>query len=109
MKEEIMRARVWIASAVTLTLFLSTTPVGARTIRQRAENQEERIERGEDNGRLTPRESNRLENEQQTIDAERRRALEDGRVTRGERREIRHDQRAASRDIRRKKHNARRD
>jgi hypothetical protein len=98
-----------VAGAVGVMLLVPSTRVAARTIGGATENQEERIERGEESGRLTPRESNRLENEQETIHQERRRALEDGRVTRGEHREIRHDQRAASRDIRRKKHNARHD
>jgi hypothetical protein len=104
-----MKTTIFIAGAAGLMLLMPSAQLAARTIGNAMENQEERIERGEENGRLTPRESNRLENEQETIHQERHEALEDGRITHGERREIRHDQRAASRDIRRKKHNARHD
>ncbi len=104
-----MNRSIAIVGAMGLSLVLSGTRGHAETIQQHTENQDERIEHGEESGRLTPHEANRLDNEEQTIQDERSRDLADGHLSRGERREIRHDQRAASRDIYRKKHNAHHD
>jgi hypothetical protein len=101
----IMRRIIPACAAVILLAGVSPTVAGE--IQEREEHQERRIEKGERSGRLTPKEANRLENEQQTIEEERQRALEDGKITHGERREIRHDQKKANRDIRKKKHNER--
>lgn len=103
-----MRKRTILGAGIgAMLLLVPATHAAAGVIHKRERRQEARIERGVHSGRVTPREAQRLEGEQQTIHDERARALADGRVTRGERREIRHDQRAASRDIYRKKHNAR--
>lgn len=102
-----MKRTIWIAAAVLVAA--SGTTVSAGEVRHRMNTQDRRIENGVENGELTPREANRLENQQENIADERARALEDGHMSRGERREIRQDQRAASHSIWRKKHNARHD
>jgi uncharacterized protein HemX len=94
-----------IVATIAIALLLSVAGAPAKTIQKHEQNQDQRIENGENSGRLTPHETERLENQQQTIDEERQRALEDGHMSKGERREIRHDQREASRTIRKKKHN----
>jgi hypothetical protein len=94
-----------IGTVATAVLLASVASAPAKTITKHEQHQEQRIEHGEESGRLTPHEAERLENQQQTIDDERARAGEDGHVSKGERREIRHDQREASRTIRQKKHN----
>jgi hypothetical protein len=73
------------------------------------DKQERRIDQGVNSGRLTDKEAERLQNQQEIIQKERGNALEDGKITRGERKEIRHDQRKASHNIRRKKHNDRKE
>jgi uncharacterized membrane protein YebE (DUF533 family) len=97
--------RTIVATIATTVLLASVARAHAKTIQKHEENQEQRIEHGEESGRVTPHEAERLENQQKTIDDERARAREDGHVSKGERREIRHDQREASRTIHRKKHN----
>ena len=84
---------------------LVASPVLAGDIERHENNQDQRIENGVESGRITPKEAQRLENEQETIKDERARALEDGRITHKEHREIRHDQKKANRDIHKKKHN----
>jgi hypothetical protein len=101
-----MKITIYVAAAALVAASAAT--VSAGEIRQRMNTQDRRIENGVENGELTPREANRLENQQETIADERARARADGHMSRGERREIHHDQRAASHTIWRKKHNARR-
>jgi hypothetical protein len=98
-----------IVGVTALAVVAARAPAHGQTIETHTENQERRIENGEASGKLTPKESTRLQNEQQTIHDERQRAAADGKITHGERHEIRHDQRAANRDIHRKKHNAKQD
>src|SRR5258705_6249677 len=85
----------------------TTVALAKRPIAKREEQQQERIEHGVNSGKLTGKEAERLENQQEIIEQERENAKEDGKVTRGERREIRHDQNQASHAIRHKKHNDR--
>ena len=92
---------------ITALALCAPAATHAESLKARQQHQEQRIEHGADSGRLTPRETERLQNEEQTIRDERQRALEDGKMTRGERHDIRHDEKAASRDIRRKAHNDR--
>ncbi|HKX27720.1 MAG TPA: hypothetical protein VJ302_08520 [Blastocatellia bacterium] len=107
-----MRKLFPILTAISLTLVLSAAAFAQerpRTprIRERQENQQQRIGQGVRSGELTSRETVRLEREQRGIQREKRAAKADGVVTRAERREIRHDQNRASRDVYRAKHNRR--
>src|SRR5262249_46708585 len=88
---------------------LCWTIARADSIPERMNHQDRRIEKGEKSGSLTPKEAERLQNQQDTIHDERARALEDGKMSAGERREIRHDQKQANKSIRRQKHDAQHD
>jgi hypothetical protein len=89
----------------------SVSPVLATTnhhIRKRQTKQQTRINRGVKSGRLTPKETSRLRNEQNLVGIERSQAMLDGKMTKRERTDIRHDQNRLNKDIRKKKHNQRR-
>jgi hypothetical protein len=72
----------------------------------RQAKQERRIEQGVASGQLTARETLRVEREQKRIATVEARAEGDGKVTVQERKRLHHLQNAASRDIRRQKHDA---
>ena len=76
------------------------TPV----IRERQENQQQRIKEGVKSGELNKREAARLQAEQAKIQAEKKAAKSDGNVTPAERAKIKHDQNKASRHIYKEKH-----
>ena len=92
----------WSASA-------QEQPAAAKTPRatQRQNNQQARIKQGVQSGELTNGETVRLEKEQGKIQADKLNAKADGKVTPQERRKIQKEQNKASRDIRRLKHNNR--
>jgi hypothetical protein len=75
------------------------------TIKKHEQREQHRIDQGEKSGRLTPKESERLQNQQEVIDKERQDAGADGKITKRERRDIRHDQKRLNQDIHHKKHN----
>jgi hypothetical protein len=99
-----MRTTPFIATVAAVALASSGFAAGIQKHEKRAEK---RIEGGEDSGRLTPKEAERLENQQKVIEEQRQDALEDGEMGKRERRDIRHDQKRLSRDIHNKKHNER--
>jgi len=74
---------------------------------QREANQQARIAQGAASGTLTAQETRRLEKEQAHINNAEAKAKADGTVTAKERRRLHAMQDGASRDIHRKKHNAR--
>jgi hypothetical protein len=74
---------------------------------QRNVNQEQRIENGVKSGQLTAGETARLERQQSRIDRREGRAAADGHVGPGEQARIQRGENRASRNIFRKKHNAR--
>ena len=74
---------------------------------QREARQQARIAQGAANGSLTARETQHLEKEQARIDNTEAKAKSDGTVTAKERRRLHAMQDGASRDIHRKRHNAR--
>jgi len=74
---------------------------------QRNANQQARIEAGEKSGQLTGREASRLEGQQARIDRREARAARNGRVGAAEQAGIQRSENRASRNIHRKKHNAR--
>lgn len=71
--------------------------------------QERRIEQGANSGQLTPREKERLENQQGRIDKAQDRAAADGKVTARERARVENMQDKASANIQRQKHDRQRD
>lgn len=74
---------------------------------QREANQQARIAQGAAKGSLTAQETQRLEKEQAHINNAEAKAKSDGTVTAKERRRLHAMQDGASRDIHRKRHNAR--
>jgi hypothetical protein len=92
-------------AVAALVLVSATAPAGV--IHKRQKHQRARIREGVQSGELTPRERSKLRAEEKAIESEREAAQADGKITKGERRAIRHDQNRVSRDIYRKKHNAR--
>jgi len=102
--------RTWIFAIVLLVcsfyadvLAQDKTPV----VDQREKNQQERIKEGVKSGELTPAETRHLEMQQGKIKADEMNAKADGKVTPAERRHLKREQNRASRNIHRKKHNAR--
>jgi hypothetical protein len=76
-------------------------------IQDRMQRQQERINQGVASGQLTPHETARLEAQQAKIQQDEMRARSDGVITAAEKRKLTREQNRASRDIDRKKHNAR--
>jgi hypothetical protein len=78
------------------------------SIKKHEARENRRIQNGIKGGGLTPKETQRLTNQQSTIDFERRQAMADGKMTKREHQDIRHDQKRLSQDIYNKRHNANR-
>jgi hypothetical protein len=75
-------------------------------IRQRQENQQDRIGEGVENGSLTPKETSQLERKETRLNKEIRRDRKSGGgLSPQERRQINHQQNVMSRKIYRAKHN----
>lgn len=76
------------------------------TINTTQKHQKQRIKQGVRSGSLTPREANKLKYQQQRIQHKKRHFKADGNFTKRERLKIRKKQNRASKNIYRKKHNA---
>ena len=85
---------------------LLTGTASLAQIRQRQENQQDRIGEGVENGSLTPKETSRLEHQETRLNKEIRRDRKSGGgLSPQERRQINHQQNVMSRKIYRDKHN----
>ncbi len=106
-----MRKSVNIAFYVFSVVLMCVGPALAGTnepvIRQREQNQQNRIDQGVGSGQLTPNEAGRLEAQQARIRQRESRMKADGNLTASERRRLTRQQNRASRNIYRLKHNAR--
>jgi hypothetical protein len=90
-------------------LFLATSLCAfAANVPERQRKQEHRIERGIRSGKLTPKETQRLRDQQGIINLERAEAKRDGKITGRERADMQHDLNRLSKDIHRKKYNNKR-
>lgn len=87
----------------------NTAQYGNNKVGQRRENQQDRIAQGVKSGQLTAGETAKLENQQKGINQQVKadRAANGGKLTTGEKAQVNHEQNQASRNIYRKKHNAR--
>ena len=105
---KVLFALLTLAGASAFAQAPASAP-GANTPRidQREANQQARIANGAANGGLTAPETQRLEKQQGRIDNAEAKAKADGTVTAKERRRLTAMQDGASRDIHRKRHNAR--
>lgn len=96
-----------------IALLLSAAALSAQAqtatprVDQRQDRQEARIQQGVAQGTLTAAETHRLDKEQQHVQKMEDKAKADGVVTARERAKLTAAQNGASRDIHRKKHNAR--
>ncbi len=93
--------------AILLTVPAFAADPGMPGVEKRRQIQQERIGQGVSSGQLTPRETMNLERQQAGIERAERRAGADGKITPGERARLHRRQDRASRNIFRKKHNAR--
>lgn len=100
MKSNMIKSLI-LTGAVTLAL-------GAQTVPERKENQQDRIAQGVKSGQLTAGETSRLESREAHINREtsRDRAANGGRLTPAERARVNRQQNRTSRAIYRDKHNA---
>jgi len=95
------------ASAFAQAPAASAPGTNTPRVDKREARQQARIAQGAASGTLTAHETQRLEKEQARIDNAEAKAKSDGTVTAKERRRLNAMQDGASRDIHRKKHNAR--
>ncbi len=93
-----------IATAFVLGAFFSTA--NAQTVKEKAQNQHQRIKQGVKSGELTKSETKNLVNGQKEVRQDVKSAKSDGVVTKDERKDIKQEQRQQSRKIFRKKHNS---
>jgi hypothetical protein len=103
----VRRMKAFSVTALAAVVATTAAPALSGPVKRHERREEHRIEQGVRRGDITPREEQRLENQQETIEDERQDAREDGKVSKRERRDIRHDQHRLSRDIERKKQNDR--
>lgn len=96
-----------IAASISLPA-VGADPNATPGIDRRQDNQQRRIDRGMESGRLTEREANRLERRQDRIQADVDQAKSDGTVTRAERRQLHRELDRSSGAIARQKHDAQR-
>jgi uncharacterized protein HemX len=99
---------MFVLAALVLGITVSAFAQTAKTpvVTERQVNQQARIKQGVDSGELNRREAARLEAEQAKIQAEKKTAKTDGKVTPRERAKIQHDQNKARRRIAIQKHDA---
>ena len=102
-----MRNRSIFMNSLILSLALSSmTPLAfAGEVKEREENQQDRIAQGIKSGELTPREAANLEKGEAKIEKDREAALADGKMTPKEKRKLNHEENKESRKIYKKKHN----
>jgi hypothetical protein len=97
-----------VTAAVSLLIAVAAVAQPATpVVTERQANQQARIAEGVQSGELAKGEVARLRAEQRALRAEKRMVKADGVVTTDERAQLAHDQKAASRHIRKQKHDAR--
>lgn len=94
---------------VVAAVFCLTAPALAqRTIEERMDRQEERLDNGADRGQLTPKEEQKIENRHENIEDKRDAAQADGHVTKREAKKIRRAEDRTGKMIRRERHDGQR-
>jgi uncharacterized protein HemX len=103
-----MKRMMTILLALSIGTFFVSAQQQDNTPRvdKREAHQQARINHGVKSGQLTPKEANRLEKQQSKIKSDEAKAKADGKVTPKERAKLTREQNRASRNIYRKKHNA---
>ena len=102
-----MKSRLVLTHSLILSLALaSMAPLAlAGEVKEREENQQDRIAQGVKSGELTGKEAARLEKGEAKIEKDREKALADGKLTPKEKRKLNREENKESRKIHRKKHN----
>jgi hypothetical protein len=95
--------------ALAAVLFVTTPALAQRSIEQRMDRQEERLDNGADSGQLTPKEEQKIENRHENIEDKREAARADGHVTKDEAKKIRRAEDRTGEMIRRERHDDQRD
>ncbi len=90
---------------LSLALGLMTGAVWAGEVKDREENQQDRIAQGVKSGELTGGEAARLEKGEQRIERDREKALSDGKMTRQEKAKLNREENRQSKKIYNTKHN----
>jgi hypothetical protein len=95
---------------IAIAVLLAAGPALAqRTIEERMERQDQRMENGADSGKLTPKEEQKIENQHEKIEDKREAAQADGHVTKREAKHIRRAEDRAGHMIRHQKHDKQKD
>jgi hypothetical protein len=97
----------FILCLVFISVGKSQTQDQTPAVDQRHVDQEERIKQGEKSGQLTPRETRKLQRQQRSIRNQEAREKARGPLTPGQKAQLNRRENRASRNIYRKKHNAR--
>ena len=97
--------RTLITAAILLAASVGAFAQTAASTVQRDVNQQQRIERGLQNGNLTTREAAQLERDESHVDKLQAQALKDGKPTDAERARLKAAQNKSSRDINAAEHN----
>ncbi|MEO8155250.1 MAG: hypothetical protein ABI605_19460 [Rhizobacter sp.] len=97
--------RTLITATILLAASVGAFAQGAASSVQRDVNQQERVERGLQNGSITTREGALLERDQSKVDKLQAQALKDGKMSGAERTRLNAAQNKASRDIKTAEHN----
>ncbi len=85
-------------------LMVAAPALAERTITERMHRQDDRIDNGAEDGKLTPKEYDKLEHREDVVQDKRAEAREDGVVTHHERKAIRRAQDKTGAMIRKEKH-----
>lgn len=101
-----MKRVVMLALAAALLGSISFAQTATPKVTKRQGNQQDRIHQGVKSGELTKGEAAKLEAQQGKIAVDKAKAKSDGVVTAKERAKLRHEQNRASKNIYKKKHNA---
>ncbi len=102
-----MKSQKLLMSGLVFALIVGFTApvVWAGEVKNREENQQDRVAQGLNSGRLTAGETARLEKGEAKIEHDRQKALADGAMTHRERRKLNHEENRESKKIFRAKHN----
>jgi hypothetical protein len=102
-----MKNRQVLIRSLILSLTLSfITPLAfAGEVKNREENQQDRIAQGVKSGQLTPQEAANLEKSEAKIEKDRQAALADGKLTPKEKAKLNREENKQSKKIYQKKHN----
>jgi hypothetical protein len=90
--------------ALAAVLLVSGPALAQRTIEQRMDRQEERLDNGADSGQLTPKEEQKIENRHENIEEKRDAARADGHVSKREAKNIRRAEDRTGKMIRHERH-----